>query len=270
MTSKPESFTAPIRHRAPPRFMVSVPVDDDLSWFINHAESAQGARAFAPTKQRSGGERVKEYTWSRGDDADVELEMTRHERRLLASKTQAEIAKASTLRQRWQRLGPNAQRILVEAYGIRVMPRETEKPLGSLAGVALLTSAAAHGLPADAEAKRKAIPGHPVLEGRGEWLLALCRHAAANVLLIDAMRAEAAEMVRVALAQWQTPIDGAVDVEIFLGPERKAKSGDWAPDSRGRGKWRSPLEQAVAQYAVDAFAATMTIVVAWREVDRTP
>jgi hypothetical protein len=171
-----------------PRFLLAVPHDADLVWFINHAESAQGMRSSHPalvamieTGGQTRGSRTQPVTFSKGDDRDVEIDMSSADRRFMSPNVRRNIDKASRLRARWQRLTTLEQSTLVEAYAARPLPRETMAPLGQLAGVALLTEQ---------------------VDGRGEWLLAMCRKPGQHAEALDEIRRDAATLVRLALAAW--------------------------------------------------------------------
>lgn len=226
------------KRSAVPKFLLSVPVDDDLTWFINHAESAQGQRSAHPalvamieTGGQTRGRPSEVVTFSKGDEQDVDVEMSSADRRMMATHVRRAVGKASSLRQRWQRLGPGSQQVLVEAYAVRVFPHETKATLGQLAGVALLTRSIA---------------------GDGERLLGLCRKPGQNADDLDGIRRDAGELVRGALARWRLEVDGAADVEVFVAPpppRAETKPREWAPIASVRGVWQSPREQ-MAKHAV--------------------
>lgn len=171
-----------------PRFLTAVPHDADLVWFINHAESAQGQRSAHPalvamieTGGQTRGSRTQPVTFSRGDERDVEIDMSSADRRMMSPHVRRAVERASRLRARWQRLTPHSQQVLVEAYAARPLPPETMGPLGALAGVALLTEAVA---------------------GNGEALRRLCLKPGQNAEVLDGIRRLAASMVAAALRRW--------------------------------------------------------------------
>lgn len=262
--------TRPKRTPIPP-WQLAVPPDDDLTWFINHAESACGQRSALPalvgmieTGGQTRGRPSEVITFSRGDERDVDVEMSSADRRMLAKPLRREVSRDRALRSRWMKLGRGAQAVLVEAYGVRSFPHETKQPLGQLAGVALLTFAAGGGLPA-VKGVRGAIAGHPTEAGRGEWLRQLCCKPGQNAEILDEMRREAGGMVRSALELWRLSRDYeslATDVLIFEAPPLTYEVGPgkgWAPDSKGRGSFLSPREMEQVQAfaaALESWAAT--------------
>lgn len=253
---------------AVPRFLLAVPVNDDLTWFINHAESACGQRSALPalvgmieTGGQTRGRPSTIVTFSKGDDRDVEVDMSSADRRMLAGPVRREVGRDRALRPRWMKLGPGAQAVLLEAYAVRAFPHETKQPLGQLAGVALLTHAAGEGLP-PIKGVRGAIAGHPAEQGRGEWLRQLCCKPGQNAEILDEMRREAGAMVHEALELWRmTPdyVSLAADVITFqtahpVTYELGAGKG-WAP-AKKRSRWRSPREKATREAERAAARAT--------------
>jgi hypothetical protein len=187
------------KRTAVPKFLLTVPVDDDLTWFINHAESACGQRSALPalvgmieTGGQTRGRPSETVTWSRGGEGvfaarDVEIEMSSADRRMLARPLRREVSRDMVLRRRWMRLGTDdtrarLQQALCEAYGVRSFPHETKQPLGQLAGVALMTRA---------------------IQGNGEKLLRLCRKHGQNAEALDDIRRDAAMLVREAVDAWR-------------------------------------------------------------------
>ena len=179
---------------AVPKFLLAVPVCDDLTWFINHAESACGQRSAHPalvamieTGGQTRGRPSELVTFSRGDEVDLAFEMSSADRRMMAPRVRREVSKDRALRARWIRIGSDEtrsrlQQVLAEAYGVRSFPHETKQALGQLAGVALLTAAIA---------------------GDGEKLLRLCRKPGQNAEALEDIRREAALMLRDALDAWR-------------------------------------------------------------------
>jgi hypothetical protein len=171
-----------------PRSSFIPPHDADLDWYINHAESAQGMRSSLPallamieTGGQTRGARTQPVTFTKGDEHDVDIGMSAAERRLMSTPVMLAVGRARRLRARWQRLTPLEQSTLVEAFAARPFARETHAPLGQLAGVALLT---------------------PQVNGRGEWLLALCRRPGQHADALNEIRWSAQTMLRLAFAAW--------------------------------------------------------------------
>lgn len=207
-TSEPPSSSGPRTKRtAIPRFLTSVPVDADLTWFINHAESAMGVRsthgalvAMIETGGVSRGAGVRAVGYTNGI-CDVEVHQAAGERRLLSKHHRSDADRDRRLRARFLALTSEQRAVLCEAYAVRNVPHEMCAPLGALAGVALLTSVAINGYPA--HEGRPAFRGHPEEMGRGEWLRALCRKPGQNAEPLEAMRKEAAAKVFDALMAWR-------------------------------------------------------------------
>lgn len=199
MTAAPESRP---KRTATPRFLTSVPAVPDLTWLVNEAEASLGYRsthgalvAMIETGGVSRGSGVLAVTYSDGG-RDVDIEQAAGERRLLSRHHRRSADQARRLRARFLSLttGPCSERngtdhraVLCEAYASRRLPRETDAPLGALAGVALLTAA---------------------VGGRGEWLLGLCRKPGQNAEALEAIRREAYAMVLEAVDAWRATGDG--------------------------------------------------------------
>ena len=197
MTADHDAPPTSRKRTAIPRFLTSVPTDEDLVFLVNDAESALGVRsshmALVAMIEASGvsrGSGVLAVTYSNGY-RDVDVEQASGERRLLSPYHRRQADKARRLRARFLSLGSghvadnngtDHRSVLSEAYAARTLPRETEAPLGALAGVALLTAA---------------------VGGRGEWLLSMCRKPGQNADALEAIRREAMALVTEAVEAWR-------------------------------------------------------------------
>lgn len=234
------------RKRIPtPRSLLSFAADGDLEFIVNDAESALGVRstegaivAMISTGGVSRGSRTKAVGYSDGVH-DVEIEQTSAERRMLSEHQRRQTDRARRLRARWRALEPKHRDVLTEAHARRPLPRETDGPIGPLAGVALLTVTAREGLPAIVAVPgvtpgRGRIAGHPAETGRGEWLRDLCKKPGQNADIIAAIVKDARGMYAEALEAWRgtVGVEPASEVPRDAPPEREGEARPMAPAAR--------------------------------------
>lgn len=224
------------------RVVTTLPAENDLSWYLNEAQAAAGIRSSYgvlvdaamggwgsgrndPHAGRTRGYRDKET----GDHKHPWLDNVARERRLHA---------------RWGTLSETDQGILSAAYVRERFPRETERPLGDLVRVGLMTAAF-----------RAAYDerGTPI-----EWLADLCRRGKRQTL-IDEIRRQALALIETPLVAWRATArfleEDPEEVERravrfeaasrdVAGPERDEAPRTWTPDEAGRGSWMSAREGA--------------------------
>lgn len=155
---------------------------EHLHWFLHYGESAMGLRSsFGPMVDLALG------GFGGGAPDPHATAARRHDRRIADD---TEMSYGRRLRDRWRRLTPDTQRILWLAHGPHAWSRwskDVARALGSLSGVAILTTAADRGWRASAKGTV------------GDWLASQAsRHR--DLRMVED---EALTMVHIAFFEWK-------------------------------------------------------------------
>lgn len=183
----------------------AVPPDEELEWLLCKSEGAIGIVSnFQPLMDAARG------GWGGGGNQEGRITDRKF------GFGECDVAKSRRLRTAYMRLSGEHRHVLWLAYGPETWPRETHRPLGQLAGIALLTKAAQDGF-------KRALkrPGNADKD-LGAWIVATCRKGDSEAL--GAIITEAAGIAAEAVAAWQGPLRQA--------PRRVRPS---------RAVWRAPL-----------------------------
>lgn len=213
--------------------VLSVPHEPDLSWLMNKSAAAAGIKSnCGPLIEAARG------GWG-GGRHDPHAGRTRAHRGadgVWVHPWLAAVARERQLTARWEAIGrgPTADRhraVLVCAYTEVRFPPETDRKLGALAAVALLTAAFREAYPED--------EGVPL-----EWLARACSRPK-DARLIESMRLQAGDLVHAAVDAWRASRTGATHepnedaarrAELagrpVEGPERREPPRTWAPGER--------------------------------------